>query len=121
MNTLLDKMVEALTSCERILNTPMPLAYAIHLKQLMLIYCISLPFQIVNKLTWWTEPSVALISFTLLGIEEIAIEIENPFGQGSNDLPLGDICTTLLQNLEDCIQPDSNHSPTIEVLETAVS
>jgi putative membrane protein len=38
MNTLLDKMVEALTDCERILNTPMPLAYAIHLKQLMLIY-----------------------------------------------------------------------------------
>jgi putative membrane protein len=94
-------MVEALTSCERILNTPMPLAYAIHLKQLMLIYCISLPFQIVNKLTWWTGPSVALISFTLLGIEGIAIEIENPFGQDSNDLPLGDICTTLLQNLED--------------------
>jgi putative membrane protein len=56
---------------------------------------------------------VALISFTLLGIEGIAIEIENPSGQDSNNLPLDDICTTLLHNLEDCIQPDSSDSLTI--------
>jgi hypothetical protein len=31
------------------------------------------------------------------------IEIENPFAQDSNDLPLVEICFTLLQNIEDLI------------------
>jgi putative membrane protein len=103
MHKLLDLMVDALGSCERILKTPMPLAYAIHLKQLLLLYCLSLPFQMVSGLGWWTGPIVALISFTLFGIEEIGIEIENPFGRDPNDLPLDAICDTMLRNIEDLI------------------
>ncbi len=103
MHKLLDLMVDALGSCERILKTPMPLAYAIHLKQLLLLYCLSLPFQMVGSLGWWTGPIVSLISFTLFGIEEIGIEIENPFGHDPNDLPLDAICATMLRNIEDLI------------------
>ncbi|ABG52419.1 protein of unknown function UPF0187 [Trichodesmium erythraeum IMS101] len=100
---LLDKMVEALTSCEGILKTPIPLAYSIHLRQLLLIYCLLLPFQIVNQFYFWTGLVVAIISFTVLGIEEIALEIENPFGYDPNDLPLDSICTTMHHNIEDLI------------------
>ncbi|MGA7937457.1 MAG: bestrophin family ion channel [Kovacikia sp.] len=103
MHRLLDLKVDALGSCERILKTPMPLAYAIHLKQLLLLYCLSLPFQMVGSLGWWTGPLVVLISFTLFGIEEIGIEIENPFGRDPNDLPLDAICATMLRNIEDLI------------------
>jgi putative membrane protein len=81
----------------------MPLAYAIHLKQLLLIYCLLLPFQLVSNLGWWTGVIVALISFTLFGIEEIGIEIEDPFGHDKNDLPLDAICSTMLRNIEDLI------------------
>lgn len=101
MQELLNKMVNDLGVCERILKTPIPLAYSIHLKQLLLIYCLLLPFQLVNNLGWWTGAIVALISFTLLGIEEIGIQIENPFGYDSNDLPLDAICQTMLLNIED--------------------
>lgn len=103
MNRLLELLVDALGGCERILKTPMPLAYAIHLKQLLLLYCLSLPFQMVSNLGWWTAPVVSLISFTLFGIEEIGIEIENPFGRDANDLPLDAICNTMLRNIEDLI------------------
>ncbi len=101
MHILLNKLVDALGSCERIVKTPMPLAYAIHLKQLLLLYCLSLPFQMVGQLGWWTAPVVVLISFTLFGIEEIGIEIENPFGHGQNDLPLDAICSTMRRNIDD--------------------
>lgn len=101
MQELLGKMVNDLGGCERILKTPIPLAYAIHLKQLLLIYCLLLPFQLVNNLGWWTGAIVALVSFTLLGIEEIGIQIENPFGYDSNDLPLDAICQTMLVNIQD--------------------
>ena len=103
MQELLNILVDNLGSCERILRTPMPLAYAIHLKQLLLLYCFLLPFQIVQSLDWWTGLISALVSFTLLGIEAIGLEIENPFGYDENDLPLDAICTTMKRNIDDLI------------------
>ena len=103
MQTLLNTMIDVLGGCERILKTPIPLAYAIHLKQLLLIYCCSLPFQIVDSAGWWTSPLTALIAFTLLGIEAIGMEIEDPFGCDPNDLPLNAICNTMLRNIEDLV------------------
>jgi putative membrane protein len=103
MFKLLDLMVDVLGGCERILKTPIPLAYSIHLKQLILLYCLALPFQVVSELNWWTGLGTALISFTIFGIEEIGIEIENPFGHDPNDLPLDLICTTMKHNIEDLI------------------
>ncbi len=103
MQHLLDILVDMLGGCERILKTPIPLAYSIHLKQLLLIYCLLLPFQMVRDLGWVTGPIVALVSFTLLGIEAIGTEIENPFGDDPNDLPLDAICATMLRNVEDLI------------------
>lgn len=100
---LLDGLVNALGACERILKTPIPLAYSIHLKQLLLIYCLMLPFQMVSEFTWLTGFIVGLVSFTLFGIEEIGIEIENPFGYDANDLPLDAICQTMRTNIEDLI------------------
>ncbi|MGB3402399.1 MAG: bestrophin family ion channel [Microcoleaceae cyanobacterium] len=100
---LLDTMVDVLGACERILKTPIPLAYNIHLKQILLIYCLSIPFQFVDELLGFSGIIAAVISFTLLGIEEIGREIENPFGYDKNDLPLDDICQTMLINIEDLI------------------
>ena len=100
---LLNNLVDNLGSCERILKTPIPLAYAIHLKQLLLLYCLLLPFQLVEELAWLTGPIVGLVSFTLFGIEAIGIEIENPFGYDANDLPLDAICATMQRNIEDLI------------------
>ncbi|MDX2255212.1 MAG: bestrophin family ion channel [Pseudanabaenaceae cyanobacterium bins.39] len=101
MIQLLHYMVDVVGICERILKTPIPLAYSIHLKQLLMIYCLSLPFQMVDQLEWMTAPVVALISFTLLGIEEIGIQIEDPFGHDPNDLPLDQICKTMIRNIDD--------------------
>ncbi|MFN6565986.1 bestrophin family protein [Dendronalium sp. ChiSLP03b] len=107
---LLNNLVDNLGGCERILKTPMPLAYSIHLKQLLLLYCVLLPFQVVQSLGWWTGLVVALISFTLFGIEAIGLEIENPFGYDANDLPLDAICNTMKRNIDDLI----SLSPSVE-------
>ncbi len=104
MMQLLGQLVDALGACERILKTPMPLAYSVHLRQLLVIYCLTLPLTLLEGLGWLTGPTVALVSFTLLGIEAIGIEIENPFGHDPNDLPLNAICTAIRQNLEDLIK-----------------
>ena len=106
---LVNDLVNVIGACERIQNTPIPLAYAIHLKQLLLIYCLSLPFQMVEQISWLTPFVVGLISFTLLGIEEIGIQIEDPFGNDSNDLPLDRICQNILRNLRDLVDVYENY------------
>ncbi len=106
---LLNGLVDTLGACERILRTPMPLAYAIHLKQLLMLYCLLLPFQVVEELRWWTSPAVILVSFTLFGIEAIGVEIENPFGTDPNDLPLDNICKTVQGNIADLISIEPHY------------
>jgi len=108
MQSIVRSLIDQLGGCERILRTPLPLAYSIHLKQLLMIYCLLLPFTLVKDLSWGTGVVVALISFTLFGIEEIGEEIENPFGYDANDLPLDAICKTVRNNIEDLITWNSN-------------
>lgn len=108
LQKLLNDLVDILGACERILKTPTPLAYAIKLKQLLLIYLLLLPFELVSGLGWWTGPTLAFITLVLLGIEEIGAEIEEPFGEDPNDLPLDLICATILRNVEDLIRSASS-------------
>jgi putative membrane protein len=81
--------------CERILKTPIPFAYAVHIKQLLMLYLVTLPLILVGELGWVALPAVAAIGFGLLGIEEAGVEIEDPFGDDPNDLPLEAICATI--------------------------
>ncbi|MEB3339244.1 bestrophin family ion channel [Okeania sp.] len=114
-NQTLDSMVKDLGVCERILKTPIPPAYAIHLKHLLFLYCFALPFQLVAQLSWMTIPAVGVISFTLLGIEEIGIEIENPFGYDPNDLPLDQMCDKLLLDIKELFTSDSCKKYSVDV------
>lgn len=81
--------------CERILRTPIPFAYAAHIKQLLFLYLLSLPFILVGEMGWVAIPSTAAIAFGLLGIEEAGVEIEDPFGDDPNDLPIETMCATI--------------------------
>ncbi|MDZ4877877.1 MAG: hypothetical protein CLLPBCKN_007312 [Chroococcidiopsis cubana SAG 39.79] len=108
LQKLLDELVNILGGCERISKTPMPLSYAIYLRQLVVLYCLTLPVELVSGLTWWTTPVMVFISFFLFGIEEIGSELENPFGHNPNDLPLDVICHTMLRNTEDIIAVNTN-------------
>lgn len=106
-NQLIEKLVGYVGACERILNTPIPPAYSIHLKHLLFIYCTALPFYLSADLGWFTIPAAGIITFALLGIEAIGIEIENPFGYDPNDLPLDKLNDVLLSNLEELMMSDS--------------
>lgn len=100
LNRSLDQITMLFSGCERILNTPLPRPYSIHLKHLLLLYCFALPFQFVQALDWFTIPTVGIISFALLGIEDIGVEIENPFGYDINDLPLDRFSQELQAEIE---------------------
>lgn len=99
MDQNVQQLVGYLGGCERIRKTPLPFAYVVHLRRALVIYCFTLPFALVDTFGWWSVLDVFLIAYTYFGVEEIGVEIEGPFGNDANDLPLEDICTTIQRNL----------------------
>jgi putative membrane protein len=85
--------------CERIKNTPIPWAYTVLLHRLVAIYCLLLPFGIIDTTQWLTPVVVLLITHTFFGLDEIGDELEQPFGTEPQDLPLSAISRTIEVNL----------------------
>ena len=101
--------------CERILNTPVPFAHAIHVKQLLFIYLLSLPLVLIPIVGWVSVLIILVIAFGLLGIEEAGIEIEDPFGHDPNDLPLSNICQVIERDVQSMMYFDDETSKETEI------
>ena len=97
----IEKLSNIQGACERIRNTPIPFGYAIHLKRILLIYLITLPFVFVKSLHWWSIPLMMLVFFTMIGIELIGEEIEDPFGKDVNDLPFDELQDKIEGNIDE--------------------
>ena len=82
----------ALAKCEKMLRTPIPLGYTRYSVRFLWIWLTLLPFALVRTFkdfgvdTWWADkpqPVVVLamffIGFIFLSIEDIAVQIEEPF------------------------------------------
>lgn len=95
LETYVATLVDCQGGCERIQKTPIPFAYACHIKQFMLLYLGTLPFVVVPLMGWVSVPLVMLVTFGLYGIEEVGVEIEDPFGTDPNDLPIESICAVI--------------------------
>jgi ion channel-forming bestrophin family protein len=88
---------------ERIRFTPVPFAYAAHLQLFIMIYFIFLPFGLYTQLQWLAVPAIGAIALILLGINEIGVEIEDPFGDDPNDLPVDTICENIQKNVTEIL------------------
>lgn len=93
-------LADVLTGTERVLNTPVPIAYSISISQITWVYILVLPFQLYNSLGWVTIFGVVLGAYIILGIAAIGYEIENPFGNDVNDLPLDSYCRELASDID---------------------
>lgn len=91
-----------LTGTERVLTTPLPVAYTILISQITYVYIFLLPFQLlgIQTMRWVTIPAALASSFLILGFLFIGHEIENPFGEDVNDLPLESYCAQIASELD---------------------
>jgi ion channel-forming bestrophin family protein len=102
------QLMDYLGGCERIRSTPLPYAYTVHLRRALIFYCFTLPFALEPRFGWSTIPAVLLTCYIFFGIEEIGVEIEDPFGEDENDLPLERICQSIEQPLRAAMPPSSS-------------
>ncbi len=92
LNTELQSFADICGGCERIRNTPIPFSYSVFIKKFIFFYVMSMPFGYVFSLGYLIIPMIVFVFFVLASLELIAEEIEDPFGNDANDLPLDNIC-----------------------------
>ncbi|KAF2676464.1 hypothetical protein K458DRAFT_396899 [Lentithecium fluviatile CBS 122367] len=91
MTVQVNSLVDAYGRMETIRSTPIPVAHLIHQKQVLALYASLLPFAVVDDYGWWSIPIVAVVAFTLYGIEGIGQQLEDPFGYDKNDIKMDGI------------------------------
>jgi len=105
---LIDKELKGFTdivgACERIKSTPIPFSYSMFIKKFLLIYAITLPIGFVTVIGYWTIPLTLLAFYFLVSIELISEEIEDPFGNDLNDLPLNELTVKIRRNINEIMK-----------------
>ncbi|WP_027016735.1 bestrophin family protein [Comamonas composti] len=105
----------ALGGCERIASTPIPFTYAVIIHRCIYLYCFWLPFGLLDAIGWMTPVIVCFIAYTFFALEALGAEIENPFGNEPNDLPLGAISHGIESSVLDMLgEPPRTEAPVVE-------
>lgn len=95
----LNELMNAYGAMERIKNTPLPFAYAIHLRTFLLLYLFLWNMISVAEYGWISIPFLFLLNWALLGVEAAAVECESPFGYSENHLTLGKVAVLISRNI----------------------
>lgn len=96
IETIIHHLTEELGKAERIKNTPFPVPYGYFSWLLVHTFAFLVPFAMVKELGYVTIILALIISFIFLIIEQIAIQIQDPFESKPNDTPV----TTIAKNIE---------------------
>lgn len=93
-------LLNAVGACERIASTPIPFVLAIKIRRFILMFLLLLPFCMNDKSHIYTAIIVGLVAYPLLSLDEIGLQLQNPFSLKSlSCLPLENICEKIYTNV----------------------
>ncbi|MBX3261534.1 MAG: hypothetical protein KIS78_16995 [Labilithrix sp.] len=95
MDRNLDHLSRVVGACERIGSTPIPFVYSVLLHRTVYAYASLLPVALVEHIGWWTPWMTLFVAYTLIALDEVTAELEEPFGVEPNDLPLDALARTV--------------------------
>ncbi len=111
MELPLAQIGNAIGGCERLANTPIPFTYSVIIHRTIYLYCLLLPFGLVDSIGAMTPLIVVFVAYTFFALEALGSEIEEPFGAEPNDLALDAICWTIETSLLEAIGVDRQAWP----------
>jgi len=88
MESNVTRLINDMGACENIFATPIPVGYTKHTSRFLFLWLFFLPWALTEQLGVGTIFAQQVLSFGLLGIEDVGIQIEEPFSV----LPLKKIC-----------------------------
>jgi putative membrane protein len=101
-------LIDNYGGCERILNTPLPRVYSIKIRHFLVIYLLTLPLALLHRLEgdWLVPLLTMLVAYPLLSLDQIGVELENPFStRNLSHLPLDEISATIERNVLALVAP----------------
>ena len=109
---MMDKELKGFTdiigACERIHTTPIPHSYSMFIKKFIFFYIFTLPFGLLWQFSYLTTLIVLPVFYFLFSLELIAEEIEDPFGNDINDLPLDLLTVKIRNNVLEILNQDTD-------------
>ena len=103
IDSTLTELANVLGACERIKNTPLPRQYDYYPELLIKIYCIVLPFIIVDQVGLLTPIITVMVSFAFLVLNRIGKNLEDPFENAPYDVPISSLSRTIEINLRQAL------------------
>ena len=94
LSARLGSLALAQAGCERIRATPLPYVYSLLIFRTSWLYCLLLPFALIEPTGWLTPLFAVIVAYTFFGLAEVTEELAHPFGTTANALPLDAICRT---------------------------
>ena len=82
------EMNDMVGACMKIKRTPMVFSYIATLRSFLILWLSTMSIPLIGEFGWLAVPVSSLIAFLFLNIEQMAVEIEQPFGNDANDLPI---------------------------------
>lgn len=91
----LSSLALAQAGCERILTTPLPFVYSLLVRRTTYLYCWLLPFALIEATGWFGPLFAAIVAYVFFGLQAVTNELEHPFRNVQNGLPLDAMCRTI--------------------------
>jgi len=79
MEANISRLINNMGACENVLATPIPVGYTKHTTRFLFLWLTLLPLALQGQLGVGTVFGEQLIAFGLLGIEDVGIQLEEPF------------------------------------------
>ena len=99
LDTQLSGFLDVCGGCERIKNTPIPYSYSSFTKKFIVIYVITLPIAYAMSIGYMMTFLTVFVFYVLMSLEVLAEEIEEPFNNEENDLPMELIAQNIERNI----------------------
>jgi putative membrane protein len=91
----LQAITDVQLACERLASTPLPFAYSLLLHRTAWLVCLFAPFVLVASLGLATPIAAAILAYAFFGLDALGEELEAPFSERPNALPLNALLRTL--------------------------
>lgn len=101
-------LADQLGACERVLYTPLPFVYSLHLWAVLLVFLLLTPLrmfseeQLPTPITFYFY--MGILSYIFLGLQDMSTKIQNPFGEDPSHLPLDIFIFVVYRDIRDIIR-----------------
>jgi putative membrane protein len=94
------ELIDHYGGCERILKSPLPRVYSVNIRRFIVLFLVTLPWALLDRVVWLTPFITCLVAFPLLSLDEIGTQLQNPFWVNHlGHLPLDGFCATIERDL----------------------